>query len=382
MKLEPTTRHVRIIDSTLRDGEQAPGIVFSPAEKLGMARQLAEMGVPEIECGIPAMGRREQREIQALARLGLPCRMTGWCRARLSDLQSAARCGLTSVHIAFVVSSVQLRSIDKDWPWLVESIPEVLREARNLFEHVSVGAQDASRADPQRVREFIGLAARHGAYRVRIADTLGIWTPLQTWEFFRQLRRHQPSLSLEFHGHNDLGMATANTISAIEGGADCASVTVNGLGERAGNAALEQVVMALRHALQIHTGIDTRGLAALSAMVAHASGRPIAEDRPVTGRAAYLHESGIHCSGLLRDRRSYEPFAAEEVGRTTTGFVIGRHSGSAAIRHVLATQGVETGREQAMQVLKRVRALSTRRKGPISAAEVREIHRRVVPGNL
>jgi homocitrate synthase NifV len=382
MRTAPSTRHVRIIDSTLRDGEQAPGVVFSRAEKMGIARHLAEMGVPEIECGIPAMGRREQSEILAFARLGLPCRLTGWCRSQLSDLESAARCGLTSVHIAFVVSAVQLRSIDKDWQWLVGSVPEVLRQACSLFAHVSVGAQDASRADPLRVEEFIGLAAKHGAYRVRIADTLGVWTPVQTWEFFRHLRRRHPSLSLEFHGHNDLGMATANTISAIEGGADCASVTVNGLGERAGNAALEQVVMALRHSLQIHTGIDTRGLAALSATVAHASRRPIPEDRPVVGRAAYLHESGIHCSGLLRDRGSYEPFAAEESGGTTSDFVIGRHSGSAAIRHVLATQGVETGREQALQVLKRVRALSVRRKGPISAAEVREIHRRVAPRNL
>jgi homocitrate synthase NifV len=261
---------------------------------------------------------------------------------------------------------------------LFASVPEILREACGRFEYVSVGAQDASRADPWRVWEFASLAAAHGACRVRIADTLGVWTPVRTWEFFRQLRRRQPTLSLEFHGHNDLGMAAANTVSAIEGGADCASVTINGLGERAGNAALEQVVMALRHSLRIQTGIDTHSLAALSAMVAHASGRPTPEDRPVVGRAAYLHESGIHCGGLLRDRNSYEPFAAEEAGGTTSGFVIGRHSGSAVIRHVLAQQGVAAGREQARQVLDRVRALAIRRKGPVLAAEVREIYRRCV----
>ncbi len=393
-------REVWIIDSTLRDGEQAPGVVFSSDERIAIACGLAELGVPELECGTPAMGDAECADIQSLVELGLPCRLTGWCRAREEDLEKAYQCGLNSIHIAFPTSAIQLRSIGKTPEWVSETLPELLHKAQNMFARVSVGAQDASRAELQFLCDFVTLAQEHGAHRVRIADTLGFWNPLQTRDCFKTLRLSRgldrkrrrclpgsnrasspgghyegftnigSGLDLEFHGHNDLGMATANTITAIQAGADCVSVTVNGLGERAGNAALEQVVMALRCSFPRESGIDSRGLAALCDLVAEASRRSIPEDKPVVGRAAFAHESGIHCAGILHNRNTYEPYPATAVGRAPEEFVLGKHSGCASIIHVLANEGIQVDAVQANVILSKVRTLAVKKKRPISVADV------------
>jgi homocitrate synthase NifV len=368
---------VHLIDSTLRDGEQAPGAVFSRDERLEIAAALAQAGVPELEAGTPAIDEAEREDLRAIVALRLPCRITAWCRASAADLQHARACTVDSVHISFPVSPVLLRAMGKDEDWLWNSLPATIGQARALFRHVSVGAQDASRSKLELVKRFVLLARTAGACRVRIADTVGIWSPRHAWDTFRRLRAAAGlSLALEFHGHNDLGMAAANTVSAIEGGADCASVTVNGLGERAGNAALEEVVMALRHAAGIECGVDTTRLHALSEMVARASKRVLPPSKPISGSDVFRHESGIHCSALLRDRAAYQPFSEAEVGRATEPFAVGKHSGAAGVRAVLAGCGARVPAAVPAEMMEAIRECARAHKGNISDRDLMGIAER------
>lgn len=323
-----------LVDTTLRDGEQTPGVAFSVDDKVTIAGALTDIGIPEIEVGTPAMGGQETLAIQEVVRLQLPCRLTAWCRAREDDIQAAAACAVDAVHISFPTSDILLQTIGKDRGWVINSMEQLVSVARQHFDFVSIGAQDASRTKLAFLAQVAQVARDAGADRLRVADTVGIWTPFQTCDTLRRLRESVTRIELGFHGHNDLGLATANSLAAATGGAESVDVTVCGLGERAGNAALEQLVMAWRLGDHIECGIHTDLLGPLCQLVASRSNLAIPAHQPIVGERVFTHESGIHVHAMQQDRRSYEPFAASDVGAANTRFVIGKHSGKSAMQLV------------------------------------------------
>ena len=363
-----------MVDTTLRDGEQAPGVVFNTREKLEIAMALDRIGIDEIEVGIPAMGHQACEDIRKIAGLHPSCILTCWCRANKKDIEAAAVCDTPGVHISFPTSSVLLKTFDRDETWVMNTLTYLVGVAKRYFDRVSVGAQDATRTRQAFLYEFAELAVDVGADRLRLADTVGMISPSMVMRTITGLGRRVPHLELEFHGHNDLGMATANAVTAVEAGASALSVTVNGLGERAGNAPLEEVAMALFEVGGYKSGINNRLMTDLCHLVARASGQVISESKPIVGKNVFRHESGIHCSGLLRDGASYQLFQPEAVGKKASEYVIGYHSGSAAIGHVLETQGIFIDKAGAQKLIPMVREKAFRQKSPLTPAELKDLY--------
>ena len=340
-----------IIDTTLRDGEQAPGVLFERHAKLAIARSLVRAGIQELEVGIPAMGPGVREDIRGISALDLGCKLSVWCRAHPDDLAAAAQCNVSGIHFSLPVSPVQLAALGKTPSWTLIQMQRLVAKARHYFDRVTVGALDATRADKAFLLQFARQVQRAGAYRMRIADTVGIGCPGSVAELVSNLKATVPGLAYEFHGHNDLGMATANALTALEAGAEAVSVTVNGLGERAGNTALEQLSMALSGHADFLCPVDTTKLLSLSQLVSRAAGQPVSLTAPVVGERVFTHESGIHCHAMFKEKRAYEPFAPQSVGRADRRFVLGAHSGTFAIRRLLQQAGIRVSKGQA-QALK------------------------------
>jgi homocitrate synthase NifV len=318
------------------------------------------------------MGADEIESIKGIASLGLKARLSVWCRADMKDLRAAWACKVHAVYISFPVSDILLSSIGRDRLWALRSVGRYVRKAKKWFPLAYIGAPDASRAHLPFLEAFAYTVRENGADRLRLADTVGILAPGGTLSLVERIRRAAPGLEIEFHAHNDLGLATANTLAALEGGAHCVSVTVNGLGERSGNAALEEVAMALKVGLGVDPGLRTEGLTALSRQVALASGRPLPPGKPVTGPAAFRHESGVHAAAALRESGAYEPFDPRTVGQETS-FVMGKHSGLGLLEHVLGLPRHGLKPEEGKRVLKKVRREAVRLKRSLTVEEVERL---------
>ncbi|MER8872906.1 homocitrate synthase [Mesorhizobium sp. M0814] len=367
------TRHVFLNDTTLRDGEQAPGVAFTTTEKLEIAESLAAAGVTEIEIGTPVMGADEIETIRAVVARRLPVRLMAWCRMTSLDLDAAIESGVHAVNLSLPASDIQLAAkLGLDKAGALQVIDHMVRRAAAAGFFVAVGCEDASRANRDHLARVIETAARAGASRVRLADTVGVLDPFSTFELVAQLVAQSP-IDLEFHAHNDLGLAAANTLAAIRAGARHASVTVLGLGERAGNAALEEVAAAMAVLDGADTGIELTALPDLAAQVAWAARRQTAAIKPVVGADVFTHESGIHVAGLLKDSGTYQGLDPALVGRCRR-IVIGKHSGATAIAHVLSESGRDLDPDLAAAMVARVRREAAETKSTVTATQLVELY--------
>jgi homocitrate synthase NifV len=360
---------INICDTTLRDGEQAAGIVFANIEKIRIAKLLDEIGVQQIEAGIPAMGGDEKKCVKKIAQLGLNASVLGWNRANIEDISHSIDCDVDAVAVSMSSSDIHIEhKLRKTREWVIERLVESIEYAKSHGLYISANAEDASRADKEFLIQFAKAAEDAGADRLRYCDTLGILEPRGTFDAIASLIK-EVDLEIEMHTHNDFGMATANAIAGVQAGATFVSTTVLGIGERTGNAPLEEIVMAAKHLLKIDTGIETQRFREIAEYVARAAGRTIPDWKPIVGSNCFAHEAGIHTDGVMKYLSNYEPYSPEEVGMTRK-IIIGKHSGRHTIIQVLRSKGIEIDEKTATDLLELVRATSIALKRSLSENEL------------
>jgi homocitrate synthase NifV len=338
-----------IVDTTLRDGLQMPGVQIDLERKLEVLERLAMLGITEAEIGCPGQGTKTVRELATLCRKFPFINCSAWCRARREDIDHAIDSGVTTVHVSFPVSERHMQIIGFTRKDVLGRLETLVANVTMQTCFVTVGAQDAMRADKAFLREFVTLAGAVGARRVRIADTVGTAIPESVAFLIGFLHENCPGIGLEYHGHNDFGLAVAGTLSAIETGVEAVSVTVSGVGERAGNAALEEVVSAAVMLYGYETTLHLTELAGLCQAVRNAWNIPEFLPKAISGSNAFRHESGIHCHGMLRDALAYQPCIPDELGFQSS-YSIGAQSGYSSVQAVMNSKGMTIDREQSQEI--------------------------------
>lgn len=361
---------IYIVDTTLRDGEQTAGVVFANNEKIYIAKLLDEIGVDQIEAGIPIMGGDEAASVKAIAQLGLKASIMGWNRANINDIQASINCGVDAVAISISTSDIHIKyKLQSTRERVLESMVKATEYAKSQGLYISVNAEDASRSDEEFLVQFAQAAKQAGANRLRYCDTIGTLDAIQTFAKIQSLRQ-KVAIDIEMHTHDDFGMATSNALAGMQAGARFIGVTVNGLGERAGNAALEEVVMALKYVFHNQDiPYKTSKLKEACEYVSQASGRILPIWKSIVGSNMFAHESGIHVDGAIKNPLTYEVFKPEEIGLERQ-IVIGKHSGTAAIVNKFREFGIELDDSAAAYILAQVRTLSVNLKRTVFDKEL------------
>ncbi len=367
-----TSDHVLIFDTTLRDGEQSPGATMTHNEKLEIAEMLDDMGVDIIEAGFPIASEGDFAAVSEIAKRSKGSVITGLARAKPGDIERAweavKHAARPRIH-TFIGTSPLHRDIPNlSMDEMADVIHDTVTLARNLSPDVQWSPMDATRTEADYLCRVVEIAIKAGATTINIPDTVGYAVPRESARIIEMLLERVPGadeITFATHCHNDLGMATANALAAVEAGARQIECTINGLGERAGNTALEEVVMALKvrsDALPFDTGVDSTRIIQISRRVAQVSGFPVQFNKAIVGKNAFAHESGIHQDGMLKNRENFEIMRPEDIGLTETNLVMGKHSGRAALRKKLEDLGFEMSDNMLKDVFVRFKELADRKK--------------------
>lgn len=343
-----------VYDSTLRDGEQMPGVHFTLEQKLSIARKLDEAGVHQIEAGFPAVSEAEKAAVKQISSMGLDADILCLSRALKQDIDAAVDCDVDMVLLFIATSDLHLRyKLKMTREQVVEKAVQAVEYAHAHGIRASMSSEDSTRSDVPLMAEMFSRCERAGAARLGITDTLGCGGP-ESIHYVVSRLRESTDLPLSAHLHNDFGLATANSISALSAGAEAIATTVGGIGERAGNVSLEQFVMALKHLYKRDIGVRTDGLTELTRTVFEAAKLPMPANQPWVGTNAFSHESGIHVAAVLSCPMTYECVNPEEVGNRRR-LVLGKHSGTHIVKSRLDEKGVSATQEQICDMVRAIK---------------------------
>lgn len=358
---EKTLERIRIFDTTLRDGEQTPGVSLTPDEKLAIARQLDLLGADTVEAGFPITSKGEAQGIKMVVKQGLKAEICGLARSDRRDIDAALDCDLDAIHVFIATSDIHLQyKLKMDRETALRKAVESVEYAKSHGVVVEFSAEDATRTDREYLKRVFKSVVEAGADRIDIPDTVGVITPFRMYDLVKDVRT-VIDVPISLHCHNDFGLAVANSLAGVEAGALQAHVTINGLGERAGNASLEEFVMALYSLHGKKTNIKTELLYETSRMVSRLTGVMVQANKAIVGENAFGHESGIHTHGVISMPFTYEPLSPELVGRKRW-FTAGKHAGTHGVRASLLESGLQPTEDQLKEIVGRVKELGDKGK--------------------